>query len=996
MDPERWQRIDSLLHAALERPPSERDAFLRRECAGDEALEREVRSLIAADRPAESFLNRLIRADAASPSPEDSTVTHLDGRTVSHYRVMEMLGAGGMGVVYKAFDTRLNRPVALKFLPPHLRHDADLKRRLSEEARAASTLDHPNIVVIHDIDETPEGDLFIAMAFHEGVTLRERIAASGPSGMPVAEALEIARQVAAGLARAHERGILHRDIKPGNVMVAADGVARIIDFGLAKANDATTSLEGSTKGTPLYMSPEQASGKPLDARSDLWSLGAMLFEMLSGRPPFTGEGNLAVLHSIVYDAAPRLQDLRPDVPPGVDLIVSRALQKDVAQRYQTAAEMMGDITAALGGRNVRPLRARGFPLKAAAVLVAALAAIGAGYYLFHRPAKLTDKDTVVLADFENRTGDPVFDDTLRQGLAAQLDQSPFLKLIADDRIQQTLKLMNRPPDAPLTPEVAREVCERTGSAAVLDGSIASLGAQFVLTVRARNCGTGEVLDREQGETAKKENVLDVLGAMGNKLRARLGETRVQQHETPPPEATTPSLEAFKAYSTGLKVWSSSGAAGAIPFFQRALELDPQFALAHSVLGGMYNELWEPVRAAESIAKAYEYRNRAGDRERFQIIVSYELNVKGDLEKVERTAEEWAATYPRDANPRAMLSWMDQSLGKYQKSIENAGISVELDPDFPPGYNNLAWSYLQTDRLPEAEQVIRRGEARKLDFPEFGIVRYVAAFVKGDRAEMARLLAAGQGKPGLEDWLVYNDATVLAFEGRLREARTKAQLAMEMAHQPALKERPASYQAGMAVREAFAGNGDQARQDAAAALAIARSRDVEYCVAWAAALQQDTPQSQAWAKDLEKLSDDTWVQFIYLPALRALWALNRGDASQALRELQKSVPYEGSVAGNPQAYCGTFSPWYARGLAYLKAGQGAEAAAQFRLILQHRSIAFTDPVGIGARVGLARALTLSGDTAQAKAAYQDFLELWKGADRETPLLKEVAAESARLR
>src|ERR1019366_1106593 len=514
MDSEQRKRIDNLLHAALERPPAERDAFLKRECAGDAALEREVRSLIASDQQVGSFLDgpavaampperwREIeslyhaarergRAVLAETDPElrreveelllareESTVTHLAGQTISHYRILEMLGAGGMGVVYKAFDTKLDRQVALKFLPPHLRHNQELKRRLSEEARAASTLDHSNIVVIYDIDETPDGDLFIAMAFHEGETLRDRIERDKPKGMPVAAALQIARQIAAGLAKAHERGIFHRDIKPSNVIVAKDGVARIIDFGLAKSSAATATLDGSTKGTPLYMSPEQASGTALDCRTDLWSLGAVLYEMLAARPPFPGDGNLAVMHAIVHDAPPKLRELRPDLPPEVEGIVARALEKDLARRYQSASEMAADLSAAFDGSGGKPARLRA-PLPAKLVVPAAaavMALLAAGYLFLQRKTKLTDRDTVVLAEFENKTGDAVFDGTLRQGMAVQLEQSPFLSLVSEERIQHVLGLMGQPKDARLTPQVAKEVCERVGSAAVLDGSIAPLGS----------------------------------------------------------------------------------------------------------------------------------------------------------------------------------------------------------------------------------------------------------------------------------------------------------------------------------------------------------------------------------------------------------------------------------------------------------------------------------------------------------------------------------------
>ena len=998
MDPERWKRIDSLLHAVLDRPPAERAAFLRQECAGDQALENEVRSLMAADEHADSFLDRMVQAEAGRELTGAPTATHLAGQTISHYRILGVLGAGGMGVVYKAFDTKLGRPVALKFLPPHLRHEPELKRRLGEEARAASTLDHPNIVVIHDIEETPDGDLFIAMAFHEGVTLRDRIEREKPRGLPVGEALRIARQIAAGLGRAHERGLLHRDIKPSNVIVAKDGIARIIDFGLAKASDATATLDGSTKGTPLYMSPEQASGKPLDCRTDLWSLGSVLYEMLTGRPPFTGEGNVAVLHAIVHDEPPRLRDQRADVPLPVERIVARALAKDVTKRYQTAAEMVTDLEAALEGGDVKPIRNGTRARIAAGGAAIALAAMAVGYFFAHRVPKLTDQDTVVLAEFQNQTGDPVFDEALRQGLAAQLSESPYLKLIADDRIQQTLKLMNQPADARLTADVARDVCQRTGSTAVLDGSIASIGTQFVLRLRATHCRTGDVLAQEQATAARKEAVLDALGQIGNKLRGRLGESlaMVQKHETPLAEATTPSLEALKAYTTGMKIRSSNGPTAAVPFLQHAVEIDPQFALAYSDLGGAYNELWERVKAAEALGKAYELRNRANERERFQITLSYQLFGKGDLEKAGETARVFAATYPRDQFPVGILAWVDQQIGSFGQSIEDAKTAVDLDPDDPTNYNNLAWAYVLTNRFTEADNTLGRASQHKLDFPEFAIMRYYMAWLKGDQTGMQREAALGQGKPGVDDWMTYQEATVLAYSGQMQAARSKARLAVGMASGPALRERAASYEAGAAVREAFFGNAREARQRAAAALEMSKGRDVKYGAATALALVGDTARSQELANDLGKAEEDTFVQFHYLPTLRALWALSRGDSSEAIEQLQKASRYEMGIPGSWSGFYGLMYPVYVRGLAYLKAGRGGDARADFQKILERPYIVFTDPVGVMARVQLARALVLAGEAGKGKAAYEDFLTLWKNADRQIPILREVAAEYAKLR
>ncbi len=994
MEPERWKRIEDLYHRARQRG---RDAL----ADADPELRQEVEELLAQDSEGK-VLDR-----PAVKLVDESTVTQLAGQTISHYRILEMLGAGGMGVVYKAFDTKLNRMVALKFLPPHLRHDEELKRRLTEEARAASTLDHPNIVVIHDIDEAPGGDLFIAMAFHEGVTLRDRIDRDKPKGMPIAEALQIARQIAAGLARAHERGIYHRDIKPSNVIVAADGVARIIDFGLAKSSEATATLDGSTKGTPLYMSPEQASGKPLDSRTDLWSLGAVLYEMLAGRPPFTGDGHLPVMRAIVHDAPPKLLELRPDLPLEVDRIVTRALEKDVAKRYQSGSEMTADLSAAvaaLSGQSRQPSHWGAFPVFRAKVIVPAagamLALLIAGYFTLHAKPKLTDKDTIVLADFENKTGDPVFDGTLRQGLAVQLDQSPFLSLVSEERIQHVLTLMNRQPDTRLTAQLAKEVCERAGGAAVLDGSIDPLGTRYVLGLRARSCRTGDVLDEEQEQAEKKEDVLNKLSQVATRFRTRIGESlaMVQQHDAPLAEATTPSLDALKAYSTAQKVWRSSGPAAALPHFQRAIELDPQFAMAHAWLGLVYADLWEPLLAAQSANKAYELRNRISDPERFFIMVPHDLDVTGNLEKAEQTAELWAEAYPRDVRPRAYLSWIDQQLGKYEESAENGRRATALDPDFPPGWNNLAWADIQLNRLDDADNTIRQASARKIP-GEFLEMRYIMAFLRGDKAGMEREAAAGEASSGKAhwNWNSNREAAVLAYSGRLRQARIKSRQAVDraLAKQPPESENAATYDIGAAVREAFYGNPREARQYAAAAVDLSKGRGVRYGAALALALAGDTAQSQALAKDLEKASEDTYVQYNYLPTLRALWALRRGDSAGAIELLQPAARYEMAVSGTGPCGCGNLTPVYVRGQAYLLAHRGAEAAAEFQKILGRPGIREADPVGVAARVQLARALVLSGDTAKASSAYQDFLNLWKDADVDIPILKQAKAEYARL-
>ncbi len=627
----------------------------------------------------------------------------------------------------------------------------------------------------------------------------------------------------------------------------------------------------------------------------------------------------------------------------------------------------------------------------------------AAFLYLRRTPKLTDKDTIVLADFANSTGDPVFDDTLRQGLAVQLEQSPFLSLISEERIHQVLRLMDKPSDARLIPDIARDICQRTASAAVLEGSIASLGSQYVLGLRAEECRTGDVLADEQIQVARKEDVLNALSQISTKFRSRVGESlsTVKSHDTPLAEATTPSLEALKAYSEGWQVSYSSGSAASVPFFQRAIEIDPNFASAYAALGRMYGDIGETVLSAENLRKAYRLRDRASDQEKFFISVNYELQATGNLEKARQNCNLWAKAYPRAWLPHALLSGaIYTSLGKYEQSVEHGKIAVGIDPDFSIGYANLALSYMALERLDEAERTLQVTFDRKLETPDLFVLRYAVAFVKDDKAAMGRVAAEAQEKPGVDDWMANSAGFVSAYSGHLEEARKMSHRAADLARRAERRDTGALYFADEAMREALFGVVSTAKQRAGNALALSKSRDVEYEAAFALALSGDSVRSQGLTEDLAlRFPEDTRVQFNYAPPLRALLALNRGQPENAIQLLQTAIPYEfGMPSEGGSEYllgAGNLYPAYVRGLAYLAAHRGVEAAGEFQKILDHRGIVLSDSIGALAHLELGRAYVLSGDKNKAKSSYENFLRCWHDADPDIPILEQAKAEYAKL-